>query len=102
MNILTALVLMGCAGYVLFVVFGLLHHMDRTTPRLVAWRVVLTGSLGVYGFLTGLLALVSACAPEWYQILVLAVIAAVFAFSPSIQHEPSTHGHRTSGVPHIR
>lgn len=101
MNFLTAIVLMGCAGYVLAAVFGLLHRMDRKTPRLVAWRVVLSGSLGVYGFLTGLVALLSACAPEWYQILALAVIAAVFAFSPSIQHEPH-HDRRPSGVPDLR
>lgn len=101
MNILTALVLMGCAGYVLVVVFGLLHHMDRKTPRLVAWRVVLTGSLGVYGFLTGLAALLGACAPEWYQILVLGIIAAIFAFSPSVHARPN-HDHTASRVPHVR
>lgn len=102
MNILTALVLMGCAGYVLVVVFDMLRRMDRHTPRLTAWRVVLTGSLGVYGFLTGLVALLGACAPEWYQILVLAIIAATFAFSPRIQHEPHAHDSRPSGVPHVR
>ena len=88
MNLLTAIVLMGCAGYVLFVVFCILHRMDKRTPWLLAWRIVLTGALGVYGFLHGLVSLVGMQAPEWYQLAALVIIAAVFIFSPRIDTSP--------------
>lgn len=98
MNLLTAVVLLGCAAYVLYVAFSLLCRMDKRTPFFLGLRVALAASAGVYGVLSGLIAILELRGVSFVQIATLAAIAVLFATHPRINTEPRCHD-RTR-IPH--